>query len=114
MSGLATALIESTPYLSPGAAGPWCQHLASSVIFLVTASFTRSGSQARKLRLGPGPSLPGLVPSVGKPQLLGACATPSAFPCSYPNLGVRLVGIYNLADHLCLASVSSMVSQGAK
>lgn len=68
---IATALMESTPYLSPGAARPWCQHLASSVILLGTGSFTRSGSQACKARLGPGPSQPGIVPSMGKPQLLG-------------------------------------------
>lgn len=71
VSGVATSLIESTPYLSPGAAGRWCQHLGSREILLVTGSFTRSGSQACKARLGPAPPLSGILPSVGKSQLLG-------------------------------------------
>lgn len=70
VSGIAS-LVESTPYLSPGAAGLWCQHLGSREVLLVPGSFTRTGSQACKARLGPGPSLPGIVPAVGKPRLLG-------------------------------------------
>lgn len=80
VSGLATALIESTPYLSPGVVGPWCQHSAPSVILLVTGSFTCTGSQACKALLGPGPSQPDIVPSVGKPQLLGCLCHALCFP----------------------------------
>lgn len=86
VSGLATALIESTPYLSPGVVGPWCQHSAPSVILLVTGSFTCTGSQACKAWLGPGPSLPGIVPSVGKPQLLGCLGHALCFPVLVPVL----------------------------
>lgn len=79
--------------------------LGSSEILLISGSFTRSGSQACKARLGPGPSLPGIVPSVGKtPGSLAAWATPSAFSSSCFNLGIRHTGSIKSPDQLATSA----------
>lgn len=94
-----------------GTLGLWCQHLGSSESLLLTGSFTRSGSQACKARLGPEPSLPGIVPSVGKPQLLGCLATPSAFSSSCLSLGIRHIGSISSPGQLHLPGLHVQLSQ---
>lgn len=87
--------------------------LGSSEILLISGSFTRSGSQACKARLGPGPSLPGIVPSVGKtpaPWLPGPHPLPSPPLASTLESGIREVS-RALTSYLCLASMSGSVTK---
>ena len=109
VSGLATALIASTPYLSPGVVGPWCQHSAPSVILLITGSFTWPARHCWAL----GHLSPALFPLWENPSCLAACATPSvSLLLSQP--WSKACRKYLQLWPASSASVSTTVSQGAK